>query len=282
MNDAVRMSNVTHLYGEKLVLNQVSFNIQVGEIFGLLGPSGAGKTTMIQILTGQLRQTSGKARLLQEDTLALTEETHRRMGLMLDNLGLYERLTCYDNLNLIQKIYGLGREIVNEVLEQVELKDAINTPVCKLSKGMRQRLLFARAIMGKPDLLFLDEPTSGLDPGTASRIHNLIREQQRRGATVFLTTHNMEEANKLCHFVGLLNQGNLVEYGSPSELCNRYNHQRQLHLTLTTGEIVKLPNVPDSGIVVKDYIEKNLLQTIHSSEPNLETVFMELTGRGLE
>lgn len=282
MDDAVRMFNVTHAYGEKQVLNQVSLNIKVGEIFGLLGPSGAGKTTIIQILTGQLKQTFGKARLLQEDTLELTDETHRRMGLMLDNLGLYERLTCYDNLNLIAKLYGLGREVVKDVLEQVELKDATNMPVLKLSKGMRQRLLFARAIMGKPDLLFLDEPTSGLDPGTASQIHNLIREQQHRGATIFLTTHNMEEASKLCHFVGLLHQGNLVEYGSPLELCSQYNHQRQLHLTLTTGEIVKLPNVPTSGNLVKDYIEKSLLQTIHSSEPNLETVFMELTGRGLE
>ncbi len=282
MDHAVSVSQVTHVYGEKQVLNQVSFNIGVGEIFGLLGPSGAGKTTIIQILTGQLKQTSGKAQLLQEDTLALTDETHRRMGLMLDNLGLYERLTCYDNLNLIAKLYGLDRDIVNDVLEQVELKDASNMPVLKLSKGMKQRLLFARAIMGKPDLLFLDEPTSGLDPGTASQIHNLIREQQQRGATVFLTTHNMEEASKLCHFVGLLHKGNLVEYGSPIDLCNQYNHQRQLHLTLTTGEIVKIPNVPASGNIVKEYIEKGLLLTIHSSEPNLETVFMELTGRGLE
>ncbi len=281
MTYAVELNDITHAYGEKPVLNHISRKITSGEIFGLLGPSGAGKTTMIQILTGQLRQTSGKALLLQQDTLALESKTHRKMGLMLDNFGLYGRLSCFDNLNLIAKFYRINKEIVDQVLEQVELTDAKQTLVSKLSKGMKQRLLFARAIMGNPEILFLDEPTSGLDPGTAAQIHGLIREQQKRGTTVFLTTHNMEEATKLCHHVALLHQGNMIEYGSPQEICKKYNHQNQLQLTLTTGEIKVLPNVPATGDLIKRYFDMNMIQTIHSSEPNLETVFMELTGRGL-
>lgn len=282
MEYAIALDKISHSYGNKQVLQAITLKINPGEIFGLLGPSGAGKTTMIQIMTGQLRQVEGKAYILGQDTTSLTGISYREMGLMLDNVGLYERLSCYDNLNIIARLYDLSKDVVLQALEQVDLSDAKDTLVSNLSKGMRQRLLFARALMIDPKVLFLDEPTSGLDPGTAAQIHALIKRKSEEGATVFLTTHNMEEARKLCDEIALLHLGNIVEYGNPQEICNRYNHQKQLQVTLTTGEVDCLPNDATSAEKIKEYLLHNRILNIHSSEPTLETVFMELTGRGLE
>ena len=135
--------------------------------------------------------------------------------------------------------------------------------------------------MHKPKLLFLDEPTSALDPATARYIHELILEEKAKGTTIFLTTHNMEEASKLCDHVALLNEGKVMEYGTPQELCKRYNKQEQIEVQLTNGEVCVLKNQPETGNIVKEYFEKGLLTSIHSLEPNLETVFMEITGRKL-
>ncbi|MDE6184563.1 MAG: ABC transporter ATP-binding protein, partial [Lachnospiraceae bacterium] len=155
-------------------------------------------------------------------------------------------------------------------------------PAMKLSKGMRSRLSLARAVMAEPEVLFLDEPTSGLDPVTASEIHQLIQQEQKRGATVFLTTHNMEEAHKLCNHVALLNDGMIVEYGEPEEVCRRYNHQNKLQIRLYDGKQIELPNNKEAADRIKEYLEEEAVETIHSTEPSLETVFMELTGRSFE
>ena len=147
---------------------------------------------------------------------------------------------------------------------------------------MKQRLVFARAILHNPKILFLDEPTSGLDPVIASLMHQLILEEKEKGTTIFLTTHNMEEATKLCDNVALLNQGEIVEYGSPLEICRKYNHQNKIRIVTKVGEEIILENAPTSSSMVAEYLDKNLVMSIHSTEPNLETVFMELTGRRLE
>lgn len=279
---AIELCNITQEFGRKQVLNQISLSVERGEIFGLLGPSGAGKTTMIKILTGQLKQTGGSAYLLGRDTAKPDSSVSRKTGMMLDNSGLYERLSCYQNLNLFAQIYGIEKSRIDELFKRVGLEEARNLAAMKLSKGMRQRLLLARALLGAPEVLFLDEPTSGLDPGTAAEIHRLIMEQRERGMTVFLTTHNMEEATKLCDHVALLHEGNIVEYGAPEKICLRYNHLNHLKLLLRNGEMVELPNDGTSADTVGMYLKQGLVQTIHSTEPNLETVFMELTGRGIE
>lgn len=279
---AIELCNITQEFGRKKVLNRISLSVERGEIFGLLGPSGAGKTTMIKILTGQLKQTGGSAYLLGQDAAKPDSSVSRKTGMMLDNSGLYERLSCYQNLNLFAQIYGIEKKRIDELFKRVGLEEARNLPVMKLSKGMRQRLLLARALLGAPEVLFLDEPTSGLDPGTAAEIHRLIMEQRDAGRTVFLTTHNMEEATKLCDHVALLHEGTIVEYGAPEEICLRYNHLNHLKLLLHNGEMVELPNDGTSADTVGMYLKQGLVQTIHSMEPNLETVFMELTGRGIE
>lgn len=264
------------------VLDKISLTISEGEIFGLLGPSGAGKTTLIKILTGQLRQTKGTVKILGNDTQKIDRESYEKIGMVLDNTGLYKRLTCYDNLDLFAGIYGIEKSNIKEVLKKVGLESASKRSVNKLSKGMQQRLVFARAIMHKPQILFLDEPTSGLDPVIAAAIHELIKKEKERGTTIFLTTHNMEEATKLCDYVALLNQGEIVEYGPPLEICRRYNHQNKLMILTKKGEQIELVNNASSAAAVADYLNRNEIESIHSTEPNLETVFMELTGRRLE
>jgi ABC-2 type transport system ATP-binding protein len=210
----IKMSNVVKSFGSQKVLTDVSFEVKEREIFGLLGPSGAGKTTIINILTNQLDADSGS-----HGTGAEMLDT----GLMLDTDGLYVRLTCLENLDVFAKIYGISRKKSLEALKDVGLEDAAKKPVMKLSKGMRQRLALARAILHEPKVLFLDEPTSGLDPSTARGIHKLIQGLCDNGATVFLTTHNMEEAIALCNHVALLHKGAIVEQGNPAEICERHD-----------------------------------------------------------
>lgn len=282
MGHAIEIKDIGHEFSGKKVLDKITLQIGTGEVFGMLGPSGAGKTTLIKILTGQIKQTSGEAKLLGKDTRQLTGQDHKKIGIMMDHFGLYERLTCYDNLKLFAKIYGVSDEKIKDTLENVGLLEARKTPVMHLSKGMRNRLLLARVLMLNPAVLFLDEPTSGLDPATAGEIHRLIQRERDKGVTVFLTTHNMVEAEKLCDHIALLNKGNIVEYGNPGEICRRYNHQKGIKIHLYNGKDIELPNDKSAAGTVENYLEREMIETIHSTEPNLETVFMELTGRRFE
>ena len=210
----IQMTNIVKRFGEQTVLSDVSFEVNEREIFGLMGPSGAGKTTIINILTHQLDADGGSF-----STGAAMLET----GLMLDADGLYVRLTCLENLNVFAEVYGIPRSKSLDALRNVGLEDAAKKPVNALSKGMRQRLALARAILHEPKVLFLDEPTSGLDPSTAKGIQKLIRNLCGNGVTIFLTTHNMDEAISLCNHVALLHKGKIVEYGVPAEICKRHD-----------------------------------------------------------
>ena len=210
----IRMENVAKRFGGQTVLAGVTFEAKEREIFGLLGPTGAGKTTIINILTSQLDADSGT-----HDIGVKMLET----GLMLDADGLYVRLNCIENLHIFADIYSIPRKRALETLKAVGLDGSAKKAVGTLSKGMRQRLALARAILHEPKVLFLDEPTSGLDPATARGIHRLIMGLRDKGATVFLTTHNMEEAVRLCNHVALLHRGGIVEQGNPVEICERHH-----------------------------------------------------------
>lgn len=281
MGKAIVASDVGHMFDDKKVLKHVNIQIEEGEIFGLLGPSGAGKTTLINILTGQLKNTDGKCEINGIENSRLSGEQYMQMGIMMDDFGLYDRMSCYDNLKFYQMLDGKGTADIDGILNKVGLLQAKKTHAMNLSKGMKNRLAFARAILRKPKILFLDEPTSGLDPNTVEEIHNMILEERQRGTTIFLTTHNMHEAEKLCDNIALLNEGSIVEYGNPVAICRKYNHQKKFVLHLKNGNDIELEHSKESADEIKMYIEKDELETIHTTEPNLEKIFMELTGKGL-
>ena len=278
----VSCNDVYKSFSGKTVLSGINFDVGDGEIFGLLGPSGAGKTTLIKILTGQLGFDKGSAAVLDKDVTSLSGEDKKNIGIMMDQFGVYERLSCIDNLKIFADIYGISTDKIKSTLEQVGLKDAGSKSAATLSKGMRARLSLARVFMHSPKLIFLDEPTSGLDPQTMRQIHKIILDKKQKGCTIFLTTHNMEEAYKLCDKVALLNEGVIVENGSPEEICRKYNHQKTIKMHLSSGEDMQLPHTKESADEIGRLMEEGLVETIHSSEPTLETVFLELTGRKLE
>lgn len=278
----IKCKNVAKSFDDKAVLKGISFDITEGQIFGLLGPSGAGKTTLIKILTGQLSFDGGEVITLDKEIEKLTGEDKRKIGIMMDQFGVYERLSCSDNLKIYADIYGIQYSKIKEILQYVGLDGAEKRSASKLSKGMEARLRLARVFMHSPKLIFLDEPTSGLDPKSMQAIHKLILDKKKDGCTIFLTTHNMEEAAKLCDKVALLNEGEIVEIGKPSDVCLKYNHKKKIILRLTSGEEMELSHDATSAKKIYELMQENTIEAIHSSEPNLETVFLEITGRKLQ
>ncbi len=272
----IKVERVTKRFGDNIALNQISFSINEGEIFGFLGPSGSGKTTMINILTGQLQANSGKTELLGKDSQKLLPSDFEELGLVGDTSGYYEKLSLYNNLLLFARLYGVSKSRIEEILKQVGLYDSKDTPAEKLSTGMRQRMLLARALINYPKVLFLDEPTSGLDPTTSKKIHKLLQELKERGTTIFLTTHDMNEATLLCDNLALLNKGDLIEQGSPSEIIQKYNTEKKVAVTYSdsTKKVVRFEDLQQ-----KDYKK---MMTIHSCEPTLEDIFIKLTGEKLD
>lgn len=281
METAISTNSIVKSFGEKKVLDGISFTVRRGEIFGLLGPSGAGKTTLIKILTGQLDRDAGTAEINGRDSRSLTAEYSKKFGIMMDNFGIYERLNCYDNLKIFAEIYGLKKDGILNALKKVGLETAKKTFAAKLSKGMRSRLRLARAFMTDPDILFLDEPTSGLDPATADDIHKMMLAEKEKGKTIFLTTHTMSEAEKLCDNIVMINEGKIAEQGCPQEICRRYNHQRMLKIHLSDGTDIQIPHNENASEKVAELLKNGRAEAIHTTEPNLETVFMELTGKEL-
>ena len=278
----LELKNVSFAYPNGYTaVEDVSMAFDEGESVAIIGQNGAGKTTLIKILTGQLKPTGGSATVLGRDSCGLGAAEHGKMGVMMDCFGLYERLSAYDNLAFYADIYGVPRGRIADILKRIGLYEARKTAVAKLSKGMKNRLSLARALLNQARLLFLDEPTSGLDPLTAKEIHRLLKEEQKRGTTIFLTTHNMFEAQSLCAHVALLSEGRILERGKPADICRKYNHLNQLTVTLQDGRRLLLENGGASGALLKEWLEKGLLASIHSTEPTLEGVFIELTGKGL-
>ena len=279
--NVIEVKNLVKKFGNKKVINEINFKVSEGEIFGFLGPSGAGKTTLIKMLIGEYSITSGEAKLFDVVSNKLNDSIMNKISAVMDNFGLYERLTVFENMEVFANIYNTEKKEIDKILKKVELYDSKRTITSKLSKGMTQRLILARALINKPKLLFLDEPTSGLDPATSLKIHNLLFELKKSGTTIFLTTHNMEEATKMCDEVALLHLGKIVEFGTPKDICMRHNKYNVYNvITKDNKEITFKSNKVDSKKLAK-LIEDEQILSIHSSEPTLETVFIELTGKEL-
>ena len=279
----IEVKGVQKTFGTFTALQNVSFTIQKGEIFGFLGPSGSGKTTMIKILTAQLEQTAGEANILGLPAVHMKKsENKARFGILTDNSGLYKRLTVEENLLLFSNMYDLPKSAVDEALAFVNLADARKKKVTELSKGMMQRVTLARAIMHKPDLLFLDEPTSALDPVNTAHIYKGLRKLNDMGTTIFLTTHDMAEAETLCDRVAFLHKGKIQAIGAPSQLKHDYSDE-SMTIQLTTGEEHILPmNDSESATVLAQWMGSRSIVRINTNEPTLGDIFMQLTGSDLQ
>lgn len=273
MTNILKAAQLTKTFGNVKALDHCDLEIRKGEIFGYLGPSGAGKTTTIKLLTGQLHSDSGQITVFGKDPFS--PDIKRQIGIMSDMSGLYEKMTVYENLDIFSDIYGIRdkKNMIRKALQAVDLLGSAKKKVEKLSRGMKQRLVFARTIIHSPSLLFLDEPTANLDPATADEIRELIKKLNRNGATIFLTTHNMEEAEELCHRIALLNKGKIVENGSPEELKLKYAEKKVL-ITTRDGK-TKVPLEKDRIVKILEEAEDILM--IHSEEPSLRDVFLTLT-----
>lgn len=271
MTITIQVNNLSKKFKDVSALDNCSFEISKGEIFGYLGPSGAGKTTTIKLLTGQLKSDGGTIEVFGESPFS--NEIKQRFGIMSDNSGLYEKLTVYDNLALFADIYGISHDAIDKILEEIELLDDKKKLVSKLSKGMRQRLIFARTILHSPEILFLDEPTANLDPSTAEDVRNLIRKLNKNGTTVFLTTHNMQEAEEMCDRVAFLNNGKIIESGTPDQLKLKYKKNKVV-ITFANGT----KEVSLDGKSISEALQNgDEILMIHSVEPTLKDVFLGLT-----
>lgn len=269
----IKADNLGKSFGSFKAISSLTFEVNKGEILGFLGPSGSGKTTTINILTGQLTPDQGQSSILGKSSTNLNEEDLTNIGLITENSGYYEKLSLYDNLLFFAKLYDVPQGDLDDLMKRVGLYDRRKTLAEKLSTGMKQRMLLVRAIINKPQVLFLDEPTSGLDPSTSQSIHELIKELQAEGTTIFLTTHDIHEATILCDKIVLLNKGQIVEAGTPSDLIQKYNTDKRVKITYQSGKEDYL-SFSELGQVS----QTDDILTIHSCEPTLEDVFIQLTG----
>lgn len=272
MNDSILISNLTKNFKDKSALKEISFSISSGEIFGFLGPSGAGKTTTINILTGQLPPDEGEVKILGKDCTQLGSDDFLELGIMSDNVGFYDRLSLYDNLLFFAKFHSIEISYLDHLLKRLKLYDDRFNKAEKLSTGMKQRMLLIRAILHSPKVIFLDEPTSGMDPTLSQIVHELLLEIKNSGTTIFLTTHNMDEATKLCDSIALLHEGKIVEQGSPREIIDKYSQTDKVKISYFDGREIIVPKEE-----AYKYLGENT-KTINTLETSLESIFIQLTG----
>jgi ABC-2 type transport system ATP-binding protein len=282
---AIVAENLIYRYGPLTAVDDISFAVAEGEILGFLGPNGAGKTTTVRMLTGQLRPHGGRALLLGRDVARDTAAVQAQIGVCFEITNLYEQMSGVENLDLFARLYGVKDVDVDALLRRVGLDGRGRDRVAGYSKGMKQRLMVARALVHRPRILFLDEPTEGLDPVSAEAIRNLVLEERERGATVFLTTHDMLEAERLCDRVAFINQGRIATLDTPYQLKQRYGARViEAQVAGADGglEIRQIVlDAPETADALQDLFRQEQVVTIHSREASLEDVFIQITGRGL-
>ncbi len=275
---------MTFSYGkDRQALHGLDFAVEDGEIFGFLGPNGSGKSTTQKILTGILKGHGGKVSVFGQDiSSARDREFFRKIGVLFEFPYLYANLSAVDNLNYFASFYPREqRRDVGELLDALELKPEFwKKPVSSYSKGMRQRVSMARALVSNPRLLFLDEPTSGLDPSGAVLFRKIIEQERQKGTTVFVTTHNMVDADLLCDRVAFIAGGNIVALDTPGRLKEKNSRRRVAIDYLYQGrretKTIEAPDL-EAGI---PFAHDEII-SIHSQEPTLEDMFIQYTGRGL-
>ncbi len=265
-------------------IKSIDFRINDGEIFGFLGPSGAGKTTTQRIIIGLLRGYSGSVEVFGRERRQWGKDFFEKVGVAFDFPNLYEKLTAYENLDLLGSYYRNNNSNKDELLDSVGLLPDRDKRVEKYSKGMKMRLNFIRSVMHDPELLFFDEPTSGLDPVNAKIIRNMILDFKRRGKTIFLTTHNMAEADYLCDRVAFIVDGDVPVIDSPGELKLKHG-RKMVKVVYSDRDSLQEEQFPLAGIGGNnkfiDILNSEEVRTMHTQEATLEDIFIKLTGREL-
>jgi ABC-2 type transport system ATP-binding protein len=290
-------------YDDVQALRGVSFSVNAGEVFGLLGPNGAGKTTTIEILEGLRKRDSGHASVLGLDPQTGSDDFRQRVGAVLQATALPDKLRVGEALSLFASFYARHREPA-ELLERFQLEEKKNAFYSQLSGGQKQRLALALALVNDPELMFLDEPTAGLDPQARREIYSIIQELRAEKKTILLTTHYIEEADRLCDRVAIVDHGRVIATGTPEELRKRSGDRTRITLRLARpdgmGELRQLEGVSDVTEEDGSYVLQssrpprtivalvkqlensgNELQSLEMASPTLEDVFIELTGRRL-
>lgn len=283
--NAIVAEDLTYRYGQLLAVDRVSFHVAEGEILGFLGPNGAGKTTTVKMLTGQLRPKEGRATLLGLDVAREPERVQAQIGVCFELTNLYEKMTAEENLKLFARLYGVPNFDAAALLKRIGLEGRERDRVENYSKGMKQRLMVARSLVNRPRILFLDEPTEGLDPTSADNIRHIILEERERGATIFLTTHDMMEADRLSNRVAFINQGKIVALDTPHNLKQQYGRRAlKAQVVGPDGGLESREIIMDRAETVEAVQElfgRERVVTVHSAEASLEDIFIRITGRGL-
>ncbi len=281
LDKAIVVENLSKKYGDFEAVKNISFSTEKGTIFGLLGPNGAGKSTTVKILTCQSPPTSGNAYVGGFNVLTDSSRIKRKIGVVFESQNLYEELSVYENLNFFRRLYSSPKEKVSEVLQTLGMKAHQKDKVKTLSKGMKQKIMIARALINDPDILFLDEPSSGLDPHSAREIRQMILYLKSQGKTIFITTHNMEEADFLCDHLAIIHKGIIIALDTPKNLKKEYG-ENIVRIETVSGEIHESSlNTKGSSDIFKNLSDNNQIFTIHSKEATIEGVFIKLTGEKL-
>lgn len=283
----IKVKNLYHSYtnDNNYAVEDVSFEIKKGEIFGFLGPSGAGKSTTQQILIGLLELQKGEINISGYNIRKPKEDLFNSIGVSFEHPNVYKKLSGLENLEFYRKMFSVKTEDPIKLLRMVGLENAANKKAGGYSKGMLQRLVFARSMLNNPKIWFLDEPTSGLDPNTASEIKKIIKRKNEEGTTIFLTTHNMHIADELCDRIAFINEGMLEIIDSPRNLKLKYGEKLVKVEYKDNGKLMK-----ESLSIVSDKDKEKLnrlindgkVETLHSQEATLEEIFIKVTGRGLK
>ena len=285
MEKSIIVENLAYRYGNLLAVDHISFDVKAGEILGFLGPNGAGKTTTVKMLTGQLRPYAGKAILLGYDVTKDTNKVQSQIGVCFEQTNLYEQMSAIENLKLFAALFGVNNFDGYALLERVGLAGREKDKVSGYSKGMKQRLMIARSLVNRPQIIFMDEPTSGLDPVSSEAIDNIILEERDRGATIFLTTHDMWEADKLCDRVAFMNQGKIEALDSPRNLKQQYGKRSLIAEISSNGDAIVKKEIdmdsPNTATEVEKLLTNEKVITLHSEEATLEDIFIKVTGRRL-
>ena len=280
---ALRAQGLGYSYGDTLAIDDISFEVAPGEILGLLGPDGAGKSTIIKLLTGQLPPRQGTVEILDMAMPAHRKAAHTRIGVCFQERNLYPSLTARENLTFFARLFRLEGFDVDTLLDRVGLSDRGGQRVAWLPGDMQQRLMLARALVNRPEILFVDEPTVGLDAAAARAIRAIIREEAQRGAAVILATRDMHEADELSDRVALVNAGKILALDTPEVLKGSHGRRTvTLRFREDAGvaeEVVAFDH--DAGPRLRELVSREGLLAISTEEATLDDVFFEFAGRRL-